>query len=58
MLGVLVLKGQIGNGGFHNSNYPTPVGTKKIKLTGITNNEITKYEGAPSRSFVPVLFRL
>ena len=26
---------------------------KKIKLTGITNNEITTYEGAPSRSFVP-----
>ena len=46
-------QGQIGNGGFDNSNYPTAVGTKKIKLTGITNNEITTYEGAPSRSFVP-----
>ena len=46
-------QGQIGNGGFDNSNYPTAVGTKKIKLTGITNNEITTYEGAPSRSFIP-----
>ena len=45
--------GQLGNGTFSNSAYPTTVGTQQIRIDGIVNNKLLTYVGATPRTFVP-----